>query len=194
MAYPPKRNEHTHKLSHWTDPRRAIATKYQNNDLGYATHGAIQAMVVLKKLAMNPVDLASMTVVDYGCGTGRIGRVLSPLFKRVYCYDPVPACIAEGKAELVRIDMNTSNVTLTSSLDDIPECDVGFSVNVIEHLTLTDQHVMVNNLKTKIKGTTVLWYSVLKNREAVNAYLTPEEIQADIPFNIQVKAIHFRKP
>lgn len=177
-------------LNHWRNPRATIATSLRHNDLAYATHGALQVGVLLRTLGRLPQPTASL--LDYGCGTGRIGRCATPLFEMVYGYDPVPECIALGKREALPLD--PPNLLLTSDWPSIPECDYGMSVNVMEHLNPTDQLVMVYHLREKVRGYSVIWYRPASNGDVLKQWLSDKQRRQDdaAPESIQVRALHLR--
>lgn len=159
--------------SHWRNPRKAIASNLRHHDIAYATHGALQAMQVLRQLAVT----SGSSVLDYGCGTGRIARVLTPVFARVYGFDPVPETIAVGNTEAMPLTF--SNLVLTTNLDQVPEVDDAFSVNVIEHLSDSDAEEMIDNLKVKVRHNTVLWYHPQHNRTVLDRYLSDNDKRDD---------------
>lgn len=183
----------TFPLSHWKNPRDTIACKFKGNDMEYATHGAFQSMFVLAHLGEKPDYFADKTILDYGCGTGRIARPLTALFKTVYAYDPVPECIAEGNKECAQLQF--PNLVMTSDLSDVPEVDFAYSVSVIEHLTDVDARVMIDNLKRLVRHETVLWYSIKKNANVLESHKTREQIYEDSKAvtMIQVATFNFWK-
>src|SRR5208283_3179326 len=89
----------TFPLDHWRDPRATIATRYQKSDIDYITHGGLVAMEVVRGLQIPPDRAGRMTLLDFGCGTGRISRILAGYFGKVIAYDPVQECIEVGKKE-----------------------------------------------------------------------------------------------
>lgn len=183
-------------LSHWKDPRSTIACVHKDNDMAYATHGAIQSLKVLSFFDLKMTDFKNMTILDYGCGTGRIARPLTALFKHVYAYDPVKECIALAETECG--SMKFHNLTLTTDLSNIPHVDLAFSVSVMEHLTDTDAIIMMENLARLVKGDTVLWYSVAKNSKALSSFVSETEYKDQIVANqvgeghIQLAKINFK--
>jgi 2-polyprenyl-3-methyl-5-hydroxy-6-metoxy-1,4-benzoquinol methylase len=180
----------TFPISHWEDPRKTIATALQWNDLAYATHGAQQMMVALRKLAHLPH--ASDTLLDYGCGTGRIGRCAAALFDTVWGYDPQEKCIAEGMREAE--PLKTPNLVLTSKWEDVPEVDYAICVNVIEHLTEPMQAELIGRVREKVRAETVIWYRPATNGRLLAPFLseTAKHEDARNPQGIQVRALTFR--
>lgn len=179
------------KPHHWRKPRHTIANKYTNNDLGYATHGALVAVDIIKRFDRLPSDLANLTLLDYGCGTGRIGRILSPMFKQVRCFDPTEECIKLAHQEHELCDAKFGHITYYTDLSQVPVCDVGVSVSVIEHLCEADASVMISNLKEKVAGETILWYSTEQNR-VLDKYLTEQQLQEDKKIRIQIRSFNLR--
>lgn len=163
----------SYNLDHWNKPRESIANKYVDNDFAYVSRGANIAIYVLQQFKISPDQAKTMTILDYGCGTGRASAFLALMFKTVVGYDPNKFCIETGEAENTKSDLKLGNLVLTDNWNDVGRCDIAFSTNVIEHLTHHDANVMVDNLKQKVKGNTLLWYS-----PANNGMLEPYIIEA----------------
>lgn len=156
----------TFNKAHWKNPRQTIATRHKNDDIAYATHGAMVAMECVRRLAIPPSRAAGMHLLDYGCGTGRMARVLTGYFGRVTAFDPVKECISVGKYEC---SIPIHNIVYTDQVDHLTSYDVVVSVNVMEHLKTTDQRVMLGTIKRVAKpGTTLLlWYAIRANRNTL---------------------------
>ncbi len=172
--------------AHWTKPRHSIAGM-PYDDLGYATHGAMEAMKVLRTLDLRPSELSNLTLLDYGCGTARVARPLSGLFRKVVGYDPVPECIQEAEKE--RRGAKYENLTMTSSLTGLDKAfDVICSVSVMEHLTEPDQVEMLANIDrvaNKPGCMLALWYSMLTNRKVMAKRFGDHIVIEDDAFLIQ---------
>lgn len=153
----------SYDLDHWNNPRGSIANKFKTNDFAYVTRGANTALYVLEKFDIKPSEAKQMTILDYGCGTGRVSLFLSKIFGKVIAFDPNKNCIAESRKENEKSEQTPTNIVYTSDINQITECDLAFSANVIEHLKHSDAEVMVNTLAKKNKGRTLLWYSPLAN-------------------------------
>lgn len=177
-------------LNHWKDPRGTIACKFKGNDMEYATHGAFQSLIFLANLGIRLDQLSEATVLDYGCGTGRIARPLTAIFKKVYAYDPVPECIETGKKECAQLEF--PNLVMTSDLSEIPEVDYALSVSVIEHLIDSDAQVMIANLKRLVRYETVLWYSVKNNARVLDQYRSQEQIARDVVSSGTIQIANFK--
>lgn len=161
-------------LNHWNNPRASIATKYNNNDFAYVTRGAMIAFEVMRRFDIKPSEAKEMTILDYGCGTGRAAMFLSFWFKQSIGFDPNRHCIVEANKENQKSDVNPKNLLLTSTFSDVPTCDIAFSTNVIEHLNEHDQNVMIRNLKKGVIGDTLLWYAPTNNPTLEPYILTAE--------------------
>lgn len=183
-----------HVVTRWGNPRRSIANKFEENDLGYATAGILGALNVYIQLNLQPSVTKTMTILDYGCGTGRMARVFTPLFKGVFGYDPTPECIEEAKKETLNCDLPFGNLKFSNNLAEIPRCDVGCCISVIEHLSPHDSAMLIQNLRKKVKGPIGITYSVEKNAKVIQPYLTKDQIQQDIGNNIQFRLIDFTIP
>jgi len=150
-------------LDHWNNPRGSIANKHVNNDFAYVSRGTNIAMYVLKAFDITPSEAKNMTVLDYGCGTGRGAAFLSLIFGKVIGFDPNPNCIRVAHDENAKSDIKFPNLVLTTNFKDVPKCDIAFSTNVIEHLNEHDAAVMVSNIKATVAGRTLLWYAPSRN-------------------------------
>jgi 2-polyprenyl-6-hydroxyphenyl methylase / 3-demethylubiquinone-9 3-methyltransferase len=161
----------TFDLDHWRKPRQTIATRYQNDDIAYATHGAMVAMECVRRLEIPGAKAASMHLLDYGCGTGRMARVLAGYFGRVTAFDPVSECIAAGINEC---GIPIHNIAYTDRFDHLLDqsYDVIISVNVLEHLRPEDQRVMLETVKRVAKPGAVLllWYAIRANRQVMQEF------------------------
>ena len=166
-------------LDHWRDPRGSIAVRYKNDDFAYATHGALVAMECVRRLDIRAQVAKHQRLLDYGSGTGRIGRVLAGYFGSVTCYDPSEECVAMAHEE-ARVPQ--VNVGYTSKLDEvIPPFDVAVSVNVIEHLSLQEQQDMLNIIRRMLKpdGALLLWYNVRNNQTILRQFFRGDWWQED---------------
>lgn len=186
----------TFNVDHWNDPRGSIANKYVNNDFAYVTRGASIALFVLEKFDLKPSEAKQMTVLDYGCGTGRASLFLSKIFGKVIGYDPNISCIKEAEKENQKSDQAPTNLIYTYDFNSVEECDIAFSSNVIEHLDEQSCRVMVSNLTKKVKGQTLLWYSPLRNpilSDYIDASIWNSRINAaKNGGNIQIDMFDFR--
>jgi len=151
-------------IDHWNNPRGSIANKYVKNDFAYVSRGANIALYVLKEFNITPSDAKNMIILDYGCGTGRAAAFLSKIFGRSIGYDPNQYCIREAYKENEKSDIEFPHLMLTTSINDVPVCDIAFSTNVIEHLDENAQRIMIKNLREKVNGKTLLWYSPIRNK------------------------------
>lgn len=162
---------------HWRNPRGTIASRYKDDDIAYATHGGIMLLEALSAINQPVTALRGLIVLDYGCGTGRVARLLSKTCAKVIAYDPVQECI-----DLVHVEcrgMEFPNVKATSRIEEIPLCDIAISQNVIEHLTDDDALIMIKNLQERVARLSYIWYSVRRNTNVLRPWLTDEMLAQD---------------
>lgn len=160
-------------LKHWTDPRATIANEFQHNDFGYLAHGSAVSAIVIKelnKLGLDPTKLESKSVLDFGCGTGRITLMAQPYFAKIVGYDPVPECIQQAEIDKTRATGKTckfQNLSFTTTLDQVPDAqfDIVYAVNVLEHLDSTALKVALQQITRVMRPDAValLWYHEKKN-------------------------------
>lgn len=150
-------------LDHWREnPRHAIATKFEHNDMAYATQGAILALDVLDKLQLSYPLCKQYSILDYGCGTGRVSRILARMFKTVVGYDPVKECLDLAFKEC--LDLPFTNVLYT---DDVKgQFDYICCINVFEHLNSENEMICFGSIikHLKVGGKAVIWYHSSKNQ------------------------------
>lgn len=163
----------------WSNPRNAIACKFRKNDFGYVTHGSLAAIQVLKLFDLAPSALKDLTVLDYGCGTGREARIMGAVFKEVHAYDPTVNCIADFRKEIKECEREFPNVHLYTDINAVPECDFGYSLHVMEHLNDIHAKIMMDRLHVKVKKTLMLSYGS-RNHKIVAPYLTDEQLKDDL--------------
>jgi 2-polyprenyl-3-methyl-5-hydroxy-6-metoxy-1,4-benzoquinol methylase len=158
----------------WSEPRKAIATGL--NDIQYAIHGGLIAVEVLRALN-EPWDvLSKSTLLDFGCGTGRIARVLTKAFARVDGYDPSLQAIAEGVRECPSHGaMTFHNLDLMSVLPP-KEWDYAIAVNVFEHIQKGEQLQTWNDLRSRVRKKIVVYAHPYHN--------------AELPFNYTHEGMH----
>lgn len=153
---------------HWRSPRKTIANKYQNDDIAYATHGALVAMECIRRLQAETSIRPSMSLLEYGCGTGRIARPLAGYFQKVVGYDPVVECVDLARKECV---VPQPGLSYTNRVEDLQPAsfDVVTSINVLEHLVEADQRRLLDIVKrvAKPKAPILLWYSLRLNRDVM---------------------------
>lgn len=186
-----------HNLDYWNNPRGSIAVKYKNNDFAYATSGGMGALGAVSFLPVPANQLKTFTMLDYGCGTGRVTRPLSMIFKGVFGYDPNKACIEEFAVENDKADYRNNNVVFSHNFADVPEVDYACCINVIEHLSKEDAQVVIDNLKAKVRYGTVMVYSVKDNWDLISPYLSKEDYETDLLLrenggNISVRLINIK--
>ncbi len=169
-------------LSYWSNPRDSIASKYKDFPVAYATSGFHAAYEVLRYLNTTMPYLKTCTLLDYGCGTGRVTRPLSFFFKQVVGYDPVSECIQTATSECEPLIIGNLGYTSTFPIEG-PLFDFCCSINVLEHLSYEDQCIALINMKKSVKpeGKLVLWYSPKDCGKALEEFFPCQKRTEDKP-------------
>ena len=89
-------------IRQWKDPRKAIAPPFENDDLAYSISGAWHATKILRCLNLPLAKLSKMRLIDVGCGTGKVTRILAMFARSADGWDPQPECIEAARAETAR--------------------------------------------------------------------------------------------
>lgn len=160
-------------LSHWSRPRDTIACRHKDDDFAYCLHGAHSAALALQYFDYKPSELRQKTLIDYGCGTGRISRVFAAYFASVVAYDPNPECIDEAHLECPQIAI--PNLTLTNTLP-YGGFDCLVSINVLEHLDGKEAEKFMADIM-ELADERVIWYRI--GQDFMHKYMTPEQIAAE---------------
>ncbi len=146
---------------HWRNPRTAIATKFENNDYGYMFHAGVLYQEFLNACNLSSSELKTKSILDYGCGTGRVTRFLALASKYAVGYDPTVECIIESKIEGQKIEaVNKQPALLTSDFSKITnKFDIVVCINVLEHLHGIDYDIAIRNIIDSLNegGMAYLW-------------------------------------
>lgn len=165
----------------WSDPRSAIAQIYKDNDYGYVMHATMLFMEFCFASGLGPCDLKGKKILDYGCGTGRVSRVLALTGAKVVGYDPTPECIEEGSIIESKKSIPTTLVpTLTLDFSTVDrDFDIAVCINVLTHLNRKDYDLAVGDIVAALKegGACYLWvhkhtHLPLKNQELIKQQAT----------------------
>lgn len=168
-------------FDYWRNPRESIASKFKEDDIAYATSGIHAAATVLKYINIPLKTLGERSILDFGCGTGRIARPLAMFFKTVLGYDPVIACtlqaIHEGKSFPLK------NLSYTNVLTEENMFDYACSVSVIEHLSNDAQEEALTSMKKVVKpnGKIILWYASIDNAVALEKAFPGQQYTKGMP-------------
>jgi len=99
--------------------------------------GVSNIATMLKTLERNGIDASRLrTVMDFGCGLGRLSAALSPHFERVTGVDISPSHLALAREAIARRALaNVDFVQLEAidAVDRLPQVDLVFSVIVLQH-------------------------------------------------------------
>ena len=164
---------------HWKEPRNTISNDLKNNDFAYISHGAKQFTDLLKLINKPVNELSNKSFLDFGCGTGRINRLSTYVFKESFGYDPVTECIDEAIKELELTNrevslIDSSKLIQTNTFEDIPKkyFDYISSMNVFEHLT---KPIAIKTMDEVIyclneDGKAFVWLHKTNNKDLINKY------------------------
>jgi len=89
-------------ITAWKDPRKVIAPNTERDDMAYALAGVWQAATILRILDMRPSELSKLSLMDLGCGTGKVTRPLQMFVGAAEGWDVKPECIELARQETAR--------------------------------------------------------------------------------------------
>lgn len=137
-------------LSHWNNPRRTIAVTMKDpiNDSKYALTGFEATARILRFCGFSFDQMAQMTVLDYGCGTGRLTRPMATMFKEVHGFDPNRHCVQEAKNETFSLDgpqYILERIKFFDNFSFLPNesYDFIFTSSVLEHLAVPQKEELM---------------------------------------------------
>lgn len=174
-------------LDHWSDPRARIANGFVNNDLGYATSGFRIAADILRALATPLPLLRTKSLLDFGCGTGRVTRPLSYFFGGTVGYDPNAECIRKADEETARCNVPAAtkrvsgrsvevpprlacpNLVFVNSVQPLEEYDVVVCIATLYHLSPDEQTLAQDLIVDALRpgGVAVLHYRADRCRKLI---------------------------
>lgn len=130
-------------------------------------------------LARNEVDTSAFeSVLEFGCGVGRVTRFLAEHFKRVVACDISPSHLASAQQYLQGLKLDHVELLRLRSLDDLdgpPDIDAVFSVIVLQHNPPPTMVAILQKLLLRLKPGGVAYFQVpthaLDYRFSVDDYL-----------------------
>jgi cyclopropane fatty-acyl-phospholipid synthase-like methyltransferase len=181
----------TFPLEHWNSPRERISG-YNHNDMGYVTHGALQVAMLLRALDIRPSDAAAASILDFGCGTARIARILAKHFRHVEAYDPSPECQHQAHVETKHCKpIAFNNLTMRQHWADVSgPFDYAVAISVFEHLSPTAQDQALAQIDSALKpgGRAVFWFHTTINLRLIERLkLSPQNMSRTIGLYVLTK-------
>lgn len=147
---------------HWNNPRETIAVKYKDNDYGYTMHAAKIVNNILEYIDEPHSSLKNKSILDYGCGTGRMASLMSFVFDETYGFDVNENCISMAYTDLSKVDFQYRNLSFGTEVPD-KQYDYVYSVSVLEHLDQASFIEAMCNITRLTKNKAILWFSYTKN-------------------------------
>lgn len=132
---------------------------YRNDPIGYYSSGARLAAKILALFDEKPNVLAGASLLDYGCGSGRIAVHLADHFANVAGYDPSPTLIMQARKEARAWEHK--HLAFSALLTRLPgPFDFVVCVLVIEHLDDKARRVALRNMAALLKpdGRCILYF------------------------------------
>lgn len=123
--------------------------------------GAMKAIEVINSLERNAVSgHKSLSILELGCGCGRVTKSLAQNFKHVYAVD-----ISEGNLKIAREHISSENVDflLVKEVEDyitLPPADVIYSVIVLQHNCPPVIEYILNILMQKVNPGGILMFQI----------------------------------
>lgn len=133
----------------------AIGQEHSNIYRNYFT-----ANYILKNLHPEPNE----TILDFGCGVGRIAKKLSPLSKKIVGVDSNAAMIETAKQKFAASNIEYYLLHDFKIPTEISQFDAAFSHWVFQHINDEESVLWLNELKRTLKPTgKILLFEQVKN-------------------------------
>ena len=148
--------------SSWSKPRLSIAKNYHDNDFGYVFRNTRLFIDFLAYSGHTIKDLRGKKILDFGCGTGTLARMLALTGARVTGYDPTPECITEALVIEPTLIAKTQLAPrlLTSSWDQVEyNFNIVICVDVLSYLDTAQHRTAIDQIIESLKdgGVCYLW-------------------------------------
>lgn len=149
---------------HRPSPRNIIDPDTQDNDFGYVMDAASIFVEFLSAWARPVTELKGLKILDYGCGTGRVTRLLALTGAEVHGFDPSDRCITQGlvvEGSKVNPDMAKPR-SLTSEFHNVGKnFHIILCVNVLDQLGAGEVDQVIENIFGCLRegGSCYIWVS-----------------------------------
>ena len=106
------------------------------------------------------------TVLEYGCGDGRIARYMANMCKKLICVDISQVVLNRAKQRLDSFSTANAEFILSDSLEDIKAIDFIYCLQVLQHNTFEEQLQIINRIKELLKpnGFACIHFPKLENK------------------------------
>ncbi|WP_299048206.1 methyltransferase domain-containing protein [uncultured Tateyamaria sp.] len=140
------------------------ADVFQDHADDFFDTGKLQVTDLRRTASRNGIDIdAYQSCVDFGCGVGRITLPLADLFAQVHGVDVSPGNLglcAEYARTSGKKNINTILLDTIAALDTVPQCDVLFSLIVLQHNPPPIQVHMLRTLLAKVNPGGLAYFQI----------------------------------
>ncbi len=134
--------------------------------------------------------LGAKTCVEYGCGVGRVTMSLARKFAMVHGYDISPGHLshAEKRAKEEAIENVSLHLCSETFLDALHECDVFYSMIVLQHNPPPVISRLIRNALRALKSGGIAVFQAPTYRKGYR-FKTAEWLQTDHPLEMQMHCL-----
>ncbi len=132
----------------------------------YNRRGLENANLLIKDYLKKSNKNTLGTVLEFGCGDGRVAQYMTKEFNNMICLDISSAVLNKAKIRLDNSEISNTIFELADKYDEKEVADFIYCLQVVQHNTQEEQFIILNKIKELLKpdGIACIHFPKLENK------------------------------